>query len=275
MPRSSISNVRRRGAVYWWRLVIALCPLAFSKNSTISCELSLRTREPGSARGRAKALTAYSERLAVSLRDLVANSGLTDDVRGATFQAEMRSYRDELVHLEAVWKMPPEWAAVGDCDGDLDAWFDLVPVTIGKSPRDRNPETTFQQIVDTAAERVAKGDLSAGDICLSPNTTNKHWHNLARLHADLCSRLPGAVPIDVSKYISPDHRDAGEARDCLTLEQGEALFRLPPRGAAARVSPTASRPGRRSSTTRSTGCYCSCGIPGHAARKSANLHSPT
>lgn len=119
MPKSSISNARRRGAVYWWRRLIAVCPLAFGGNRTISCELSLRTREPGSARGRAAALTAYSERLKMSLRDLVANSGLTDDMCGAIFQTEMRSYRDELVHLEAGWKIRPDWAAITDRDSDL------------------------------------------------------------------------------------------------------------------------------------------------------------
>lgn len=111
---------------------------------------------------------------------------------------------------------------------DLDAWLDRFPVSIGKSPRDRAPETSLQQIVDLATERVTKGEMSAGDIGLSPNTTNKHWHNLSRLPARLCKRLPDLRPIDVSEYFSLDKKDARDARDCLTFEQGEALFRLPP-----------------------------------------------
>lgn len=55
----------------------------------------------------------------MSLRDLVANSGLTDEMCGAIFQAEIRSYRDELVFLEAAWKMRADWATVTDRDRDL------------------------------------------------------------------------------------------------------------------------------------------------------------
>ncbi len=36
----------------------------------------------------------------------------------------------------------------------LDAWFDLLPVTIGKSPRDKDPETTLEMIQERALDRV-------------------------------------------------------------------------------------------------------------------------
>lgn len=158
----------------------------------------------------------------MSLRALVANSGLTDDVRHAIFQAEMRSYRDELVHLDAMWKMRPEWATVGDRDADLrvfeGVWSGISEEGLGAPRGAEFVAKHFGERSDEAQARIrsllrANADLSgafrrdaeqrlalsAGDIGLSPNTTNKGWHNLSRLHAHLCKRLPDLRPIDVSE----------------------------------------------------------------------------
>ena len=442
MPRSPVQNIKRRGAVYWWRRTISLTCLGFSDSRLISLEFSLFTKELDTARGRAAAMTAYSERLRMSFRDNVAQLGLDEQAISTIFMEEVRSYRNELVHLEAAWKVHPEWSRVSNRDNDLamfqslwkgiadeglgvprdwdfvekhfaefdhemqcrvrdllrdhrdlpeslrltaqarleqagaasnavsipvavdviararaeavrrvkensdfddlanlaslatsfvnavtprattpsnansylnvpslpvsnlteeqqryaamtptqfaeefikekfggleqrkgskrqreivqdstlrdirwvavllekampvgtpfsevtiehvielDRWFDLLPTTIGKSPKDREPETTFEMIRDRALERIESGELSADQIGLSTNTSNKHWQNFARMHKQLRSVVPGLMEVCVAKFITPETKDEREARDAYTKEQGEAIFRLPP-----------------------------------------------
>ena len=442
MPRSPIQNLKRRGAVYWWRRTVFLGCLAFSENLPISLEFSLFTKELDSARGRAAAMTAYSERLRMNFRENVAQYGLDEKTIATIYVEEVRSYRNELVHLEAAWKAHPVWSTISNRDDDLamfealwkgiadegigvprdwafvekhfakfdhemqcrirsllrdqkdlpehlrvaaqrrleqaglesnglnipvavdviararaeaarrvrenadfadlarlaslatsfttqavpaasgaraapcpepplgqlagpldpeaskyaamsptefaevfirdrfggleertgekrqrqivgdsthrdikwiarllekampegmpfsqvtnehvrmlDAWFDRLPTTIGKSPADHAPETTFEEIEERALQRVEDGDLSPDDIGLSINTSNKHWHNFARLHEHLRSLVPGLNPIPISKYITPQKKSAREARAKYTVEQGEAIFKLPP-----------------------------------------------
>ncbi len=111
---------------------------------------------------------------------------------------------------------------------ELDGWFDRLPVTIGKSPSDKDPEVTLQMIEEKAIERLEAGEIEADQIGLTSNTTNKHWHNIRRMQKHLCSLVPGLSEIDTSKFITPDVRDGREARDQLTIEQARAIFALPP-----------------------------------------------
>ena len=443
MARSALQNVKRRGAVYWWRRTISLPSLAVSEKFPISFEFSLFTRELDSARGRAAALTAYSERLKMSFRENVALHGMTEQNIAAIYVDEVRSYRNELVHLEAAWKQHPDWSRVSDRKTDLsifetlwtaiadqglgvprdwsfveqhfeafdeeirdnirsllrhcrdipeslrrsayerleaigvggnsvnipvsvniiararaeaarqvrdniglsdlatfasmatkvsgraadpiaprpshsppaptqrqtlaarltseqqnyaamsptefvevfikdefgglehrhgekrlkqivgdstyrdvrwiclllekslpektpladvtindlitlDSWFDRLPTTIGKSPADKLPETTFEMIEERAIERISAGELDADQIGLGSNTTNKHWHNLARIHTHLRTLVPTVDTISIKKFLTPDDRDQRKARDQLTTEQGRAIFSLPP-----------------------------------------------
>lgn len=460
MPRSAFSNLKRRGAVYWWRRKIFLQALGFSEKFSISSEFSLLTKELDHARGRSAAMTAYSERLRMTLRTQVAVHGLDQETAAAIFVEEMRAYRNEIVHLEAAWKASPIYSmlsnhhddlAVFQClwqgiatDGlgvprdwsfverhfarfpepmkvricgllrdhpdlsetvreaaitrlheqgleatafntpvaadlvlqaraaaaeavrkgnklidpamlaqlalkkampgsaqlatpapspspaimsapqpvqdtepapavrtprkvtqgklteeqarfaamtptefvavfvgerygglehrigskrprkmvgdstirdlywaalllektipaglpfskvtyehyvELDGWFDRLPVTIGKSPSDKDPETTLQLIADRAVDRIVAGEMEADQIGLITNTTNKHWHNIKRMQKQLCSLVPGLNEIDPSKFITPDDRDSREARDKLSIDQARAIFSLPP-----------------------------------------------
>ena len=442
MARSPRQNIKRRGAVYWWRRTISLARLGFSDSRLISLEFSLFTKELDTARGRAAAMTAYSERLKMSFRDNVAKFGLDEQAISTIFVEEVRSYRNELVHLEAAWKEHPVWSSVSNRDDDLavfqalwkgiadqglgvprdwdfverhfaefdhdtqcrvrdllrehrdlpeslrltaqarleqvgatanaisipvavdviararaeaarrvkenadfddlaklaslatsfvnavtpqvpapsdsnsnmnvlalpvsqitqeqqryaamsptqfaeefikekfggleqrqgskrqreivqdstlrdirwvavllekalpagtpfsevtiehvtelDRWFDLLPTTMGKSPKDRDPETTFGMIRERALERIESGELSADQIGLSTNTSNKHWQNFARMHKHLRSVVPGLVEVCVVKFITPETKDEREARDAYTRDQGEAIFSLPP-----------------------------------------------
>lgn len=442
MPRSPFQNLKRRGAVYWWRRTLSLGKLAFSENSTISLEFSLFTKELDSARGRAAAMTAYSERLRMSFRDNVAQLGLDEQSMSTIFVEEVRSYRNELVHLEAAWKAHSVWSSVSNRDDDLamfeslwkgiadeglgvprdwdfvekhfsefdhdmqcrvrdllrdhqdlpeslrltaqarleqagapsnavsipvavdviararaeaarrvkenidfddlaklaslatsfvnamapgatapsgannnlnvlalpvsqftqeqqryaamtpsqfaeefikehfgglehregdkrqreivqdstlrdlrwvavllekaiptgtpfseitlehvtilDGWFGLLPTTIGKSPKDRDPATSFEMIRERALERIDNGELSANQIGLSINTSNKHWQNFARMHKHLRSKVPTVGKVCVAKFITPEDRNSREAQTAYTVEQGRAIFSLPP-----------------------------------------------
>ncbi|WP_086739556.1 site-specific integrase [Erythrobacter colymbi] len=460
MPRSAFSNLKRRGAVYWWRRKIFLKALGFSEKFSISSEFSLLTKELDHARGRSAAMTAYSERLRMNLRTQVAANGLDQETAAAIFVEEMRAYRNELVHLEAAWKASPVYSKLSNSDDDLavfqclwqgiandglgvprdwsfverhfpwfpepmkvrirgllrdhpglsdtvreaaiarlnaqgleanafntsvaadlvvqaraaaaeavrkgnqlidtttlaqmalerakptfapiaapaplpstviipaqqpvqisepqpiaraprkvsqgklteeearfaamtptefvavfvgerygglehrvgtkrptkmvgdstirdlhwaalllektipaglpfskvtyqhyvelDGWFDRLPVTIGKSPSDKDPATTLQMIADKAIDRIVAGEMEADQIGLTTNTTNKHWHNIKRMQKQLCALVPGLTEIDASKFITPDDRDSREARDKLSNEQAKAIFSLPP-----------------------------------------------
>ncbi len=113
---------------------------------------------------------------------------------------------------------------------DLDAWFDRLPKSIGKSPKDREPETTFEMIEERVIERLEDedDDFDHGQIGLSINTSNKHWQNFKRMHAHLRSVVPSVLEVNVDKFITPETKDEREARDAYTKEQGEAIFSLPP-----------------------------------------------
>lgn len=65
----------------------------FSKRP-INCEFSLFTKELNNARGRAAAMTAYSERLKMNFRDFVGQNGLDDKTRAKIFGAELQTYRN-------------------------------------------------------------------------------------------------------------------------------------------------------------------------------------
>lgn len=119
MPRSAFSNLKRRGAAYWWRRKICLAGLGFSGKFSISSEFSLLTKELDHARGRSAAMTAYSERLRMSLRTQVAANGLDHETAAAIFVEEMRAYRNELVHLEAAWKSSPVYNTLSNTDDDF------------------------------------------------------------------------------------------------------------------------------------------------------------
>jgi hypothetical protein len=119
MPRSGFSNLKRRGAAYWWRRTVSLVGLAFSEKFPISCEFSLLTKELDLARGRSAAMTAHSERLKMSLRKQVAEHGLNQKTAAKIFIEEMRAYRNELVHLEAFWKAHPVYSTISSRDDDL------------------------------------------------------------------------------------------------------------------------------------------------------------
>ena len=122
----------------------------------------------------------------------------------------------------------PFWTCTFDDIVTLDGWFDRLPVACGKSPTDRQPDTTLQAIRDRALERIDDGDLQADAIGLDGLTTNKHLRKLKQIY-DLARNEIDTLPeIRFAKFMVPDLKDDREARDAYTVEQANEIFSLPP-----------------------------------------------
>lgn len=75
----------------------------------------------------------------------------------------------------------------------LDGWFDKLPVTCGKSPRDRDPTVSLQAICDRAIDRIDAGEISANALGRDGITTNKHTRKLKQITI-LCGRTSRLSP---------------------------------------------------------------------------------
>ncbi|MAW99181.1 MAG: hypothetical protein CMN72_05925 [Sphingomonas sp.] len=110
----------------------------------------------------------------------------------------------------------------------LDKWFDKLPITFGKSPADRASSMTLQRASERAIERVEAGDLTAADIGLTIPTCNKHYRKIAQIHKFLRSKSKAIPELDISGFTQPDRKDERAARTRYSVEQGQAIFALPP-----------------------------------------------
>ena len=122
----------------------------------------------------------------------------------------------------------PFWTCTFDDIVTLDGWFDRLPVTCGKSPRDRQPDTTLQAIRDRALDRIDDGDLQADAIGLDGLTTNKHLRKLKQIYDLARDEIDPLSEIRFAKFMVPDLKDDREARDAYTVEQANEIFSLPP-----------------------------------------------
>lgn len=122
----------------------------------------------------------------------------------------------------------PFWTCTYEDIVTLDGWFDRLPVTCGKSPWDRDPETTLRAICDHAVDRIDDGDLHANDIGLHGGTTNKHLRKLKQIH-DFAREQADSMPeIRFAKFMVADIKDERDARDAYTVEQAVEIFSLAP-----------------------------------------------
>lgn len=122
----------------------------------------------------------------------------------------------------------PFWRATYDDIKTFDAWLDRLPANIGKSPADRLPETTLGGICERAEARLEAGEISTDDIGLTIPTSNKHLRKLAQTHAYLRSKVAGLPELPWQNFIQPDDRDDRDVRQRISIEQGTAIFHLPP-----------------------------------------------
>ncbi len=122
----------------------------------------------------------------------------------------------------------PFWTCTFDDIVTLDSWFDKLPVTCGKSPQDREADTTLQAIHERALDRIDEGELEANAIGLDGVTTNKHLRKIKQVY-DLAREEIEVLPeIKFAKFMVPDLKDARDARDAYTVEQAVEIFSLPP-----------------------------------------------
>ncbi len=173
--------------------------------------------------------TAVAERyLATAYGHLDHRSGSKRPAR-TVGDSTYRDFKWAALLLQKSLDQPKPFAEVSLNDlVNLDRLFDTIPISFGKSVRDRRASLTLEQVKKEAEESVAAGSLDSEKVGLSVATTNKHWHSLARLHDYLRQNVPTVSELDFARFITPDDKSAREARDPLTVDQGIALFSLPP-----------------------------------------------
>ncbi|WP_158274625.1 tyrosine-type recombinase/integrase [Sphingosinicella humi] len=140
----------------------------------------------------------------------------------------LRQIRWAAALLERSMDGRPLWSLTFGDLKVLDQWFDRLPVTCGKAPWHRSPETTLKEICRDAEEKIELGDYEADAIGLLSGTTNKHFRKLAQIHSFLRDHVPSVAEVDFGKFMVPDRKDERNARAAYTLEQGRELFNLPP-----------------------------------------------
>ena len=123
----------------------------------------------------------------------------------------------------------PLWTITQEDLKSLDKWFDRLPITFGKAPWHRKPETTLEDVCLDAAERIEEGEYDADAVGLEVGTTNKHYRKLAQIHDFMREQTGNAVPaLKFSDFISPDLKSERDGCTTYTVEQGKELFQLPP-----------------------------------------------
>lgn len=125
-------------------------------------------------------------------------------------------------------KGTPFWRVTPEDLKSFDRALDKLPITCGKSPIDREPGTRLEDIIARAEQALEDGDIQADEIGLTTATSNKHYRKLAQLHDHLRERVPQINELPFSSYIQPDCKDERQARLRYTIEQGKAIFSLPP-----------------------------------------------
>ncbi|RYY29334.1 MAG: hypothetical protein EOP62_00390 [Sphingomonadales bacterium] len=173
--------------------------------------------------------TQVAERMIAETPNLLEHRSKGKRAREAVGEQTHRQIRWASTLLEK--SLPPEtplWKVTKADIVRLDSWFDLLPVTFGKSPRDRASSVTLEGAAGAAVEKVDQGDLDAGDIGLSTGTTNKHFNKLGQIHKFMLDHVDGVSAIDFSAFTQPIDKNEREARLRYTREQGQAIFSLPP-----------------------------------------------
>ncbi|WP_278395418.1 hypothetical protein [Sphingobium yanoikuyae] len=122
----------------------------------------------------------------------------------------------------------PLWTVSTEDLRKFDAWLDRLPVTFGKSSKDRVGNIDLESVAQRALERVEEGDLQPDQIGLTIPTANKHYRKIAQVHAFLRKKISGLPALDFGEFTQPDRKDEREARLRYTLEQGRDIFSLPP-----------------------------------------------
>jgi len=110
----------------------------------------------------------------------------------------------------------------------FDAFLDRLPLSFGKSPKDHSLETRLMDVCARADAAVAEGELDLERVGLELPTTNKHFRYLQRLRNMIQAICPTLPPVQYDKYCDADLKNARNARIEYSLEQGEAIFSLPP-----------------------------------------------
>lgn len=110
----------------------------------------------------------------------------------------------------------------------FDCHLEHISVHYGKSPADREITDTLDDAAARAAKKLELGTLDEESIGLHLRTSNRHFERLKQLYEFIPASYRTGGTVDFPCFIAPVDEDEFDARDRLSLEQGEAIFRLPP-----------------------------------------------
>lgn len=111
---------------------------------------------------------------------------------------------------------------------ELDRLFDQIPTHFGKSASQREAGCSLRAAAAEAAAMIAADQLPVEEVGLSTSTANKHYNKLGQIHKFLRDKIKDLSVIDFTEFTAKIDANEREARLRYTLEQGEAIFSLPP-----------------------------------------------
>jgi hypothetical protein len=94
----------------------------------------------------------------------------------------LRQVRWAAVLLERSVGGRPLWSVTEEDLKALGQWFDRLPITCGKAPWHRKPETTLEAICQDAEDKIETEEYEADVIGMQVGTTNMHFQKLDQIH---------------------------------------------------------------------------------------------
>lgn len=110
----------------------------------------------------------------------------------------------------------------------LDGHFEFLSPNFGKSSKHRTPEMTLDEATRVTRAQLASDEIASNSVGLDSNTANKHYTKLQQIHRFLQDKVSGIPKIDFSKFQSSKNESDQFARLRFTVQQGRAIFSLPP-----------------------------------------------
>lgn len=110
----------------------------------------------------------------------------------------------------------------------LDAFFEELPRSYGKNQEDKEPNDTLAKAVERTKQRFAEGKVLQKDIGFAPGTTARHFRMIHQIHSHLRENANEVQELNFSRFTKSPPKDDRDDKDRFSVEQGRAIFSLPP-----------------------------------------------